>query len=140
MDSNLIYLILVIVLAGFFLWLLSRGKKLEFSDLKQAADFAKPLAEKLEPAAKIAVMAAEQYGKTGKLVTSEEKLEYAVGVFEELVPDSWGVSEKLMLDTIHSLIPWANSFGANIIIEEAVEVKGEQLTVLTDKGPKPYEP
>lgn len=109
----------------FFLWQLTKNKTLEFSDFQKATELAKPLAEKIAPAAKMAVMAAEEYGRTGKLITSDEKLKYAIETFYKLTPDHLEVPLDVAMAAIHSFIPIANSFGANIIIQEG---EGDEQT------------
>lgn len=120
--------LIVVGLVGFFLYQLSKSKKIELTDIAVAIQMAMPLAQKIEPAAKIAVMAAEEFGRIGKLQTSEEKLAYAVDVFHDLVPASWGVTEKMMLDAIHSAVPYANAVGV------PVEITHEHQTVPPVQG------
>ena len=110
--------LIITALAVVFLYQLSKTKTLTIADIKTAVEKVTPLAAQIEPAARMAVLAAEEYGRTGRLITSEEKLRYAIKVFRDLVPASTGISEETMLDAIHSFIPLANSLGVKVEIKE----------------------
>lgn len=125
---DLLPTIILCILGGYFFYLLSKTKQIEPSDIATAIKAAAPLAAQIEPAARIAVMAAEEYARTGKLSTSDEKLAFAIHTFKSLVPNELGVTEDQMLKAIHSFIPLANSLGVK------VEIINEPKTVPPVQG------
>ena len=123
MENNwieVILLVLGVVLVAFFVY---RGMK--FSEAKVDA-------QEIATVARWAVLAAEEYGRTGKLSTSQEKLVYAANIFRKRIPLLQGVDDEEMMAAIHSFIPLANSFGLNINITQ--EPTLEQTALKTLRG------
>lgn len=103
-------LILSVALTGYFLYL--------GMTLKQS----KADAQEIATVAKWAVLAAEEFGRTGKLQTSQEKLTYAAAVFRKRIPVLRGVDDEEMMAAIHSFIPLANMVGVPIeLIEDKLD-------------------
>lgn len=95
---------LSVVVIVYLLWM---GRNLKDS---------KASAQEVAQVAEMAVLAAEEYGRTGKLATSEDKLRYAARIFRQWVPIAKGVSDQDMLDALHAFVPLANQLGAQITI------------------------
>jgi hypothetical protein len=80
-------------------------------------------------------MAAEELGRTGKLVTSQEKLNYALEQFYNLLPEGVMVPKEMALVAIHSFIHLANAAKPGVIeIKEAEEVTIESQTLPPVQG------
>ena len=98
---------LMIVLAIVMFWMGKRTAKPEtiVSTLEEMA----PLASEIATAAKIAVGAAEEFGRTGDIPQlPDEKLRYAINAFRKL-PYMDSVDEETMLNAIHSFVPVFNA-------------------------------
>lgn len=74
---------------------------------------AKLLSQLLE-AAKAAVMAAEQAKATGKLLTGDEQLTFAIDTLKIIFPQANHYSDAQILSVIHAAVPAANAVTAQI--------------------------
>lgn len=69
---------------------------------------------RLIQAAQAAVMAAEQAKATGKVVTNDEQLVYAIDTLKIIFPQANRFSDEQILSVIHAAVPIANAFTAQI--------------------------
>lgn len=119
METETIFFVLSIVITvGAVVYALySRGEAITLKNILDTTKQVGPNVRDALSVAEMAVMAAEEYGRTGVLKTSEDKLRFAFDTFRKWVPAS-RVDSESALEMLHSFVPLANQMGVKIDIQE----------------------
>lgn len=119
-DPRTLTIFFSIVMIGVVYYLLSKqGRPVDANSIIQAIREGKPLASEIAEVARMGVLAAEEYARTGQIPQiPEEKLRYAMKVFRRWIPAVRGVSDEEALDAIHAFVPYANSLISGVDSQE----------------------
>lgn len=113
-QATVVAVIIAIAMGAGIAYLIYMGKS-----PKEAAG----LIQEVESVGRMAVLAAEQYARTGKLTTSRQKMAFAAQVFRKWIPAARGVTDEDMFEVLESFVPLANNLGLKLeIIDESKTV------------------
>lgn len=102
--------VVTLAIAGYAIYAATRnGQTVTLPGVVQAVKTAEPIAVEISRVAGIAVQAAEQLGKTGKLPDNDAKFEYALDYIKKNIPYTAGVSNKDIETAIESAVFLVNN-------------------------------
>lgn len=125
MSTEVIQVVTWIAIALITVFLLWQSKSLvTVAGVVATVKQAQPLAVEAAKVIEMGVMAAEQYGEDRVLVTSDEKLQFAITFFKRWFPAARQFNDKDIIDLIKTAVPIANSIthgtkAAKVVVAEA---------------------